>query len=262
MIRLSGARVSLGGKEILHGIDLEVADGEWLAIVGPNGAGKSTLLRMVAGLIPGQGELRLQGRPASTLKRRDRARLVALVVQTPLIPDGATVVDYVLLGRTPHIRPLGVEGPTDLLAVGSALDRLELLDLADRLVTTLSGGERQRVLIARALAQAAPIMLLDEPTSALDVGHQQQVLELIDDLRREHGLTVVTTMHDLTLAGQYADRLVLMDQGKVVVEGPAAEVLTEDNLARYYGAKVRIISDGGRPVVLPLRERHHERHQH
>ena len=253
MIRLSAARVSLGGTEILHGVDLRVEDGEWLAVVGPNGAGKSTLLRHLAGLVPGTGDLVLDGRPAATLRRRERARLVALVVQAPVIPEGATVVDYVLLGRTPHIRPLSVEGPADVAAVHDALARLDLLDLAGRLVTTLSGGERQRVLIARALAQAAPIVLLDEPTTALDVGHQQQVLELVDELRREQGLTIVTTMHDLTLAGQYADRLVLLDGGQVVVEGPADEVLTEDNLARYYGARVRIISDGGRPVVLPLR---------
>lgn len=122
-------------------------------------------------------------------------------------------------------------------------------------MTTLSGGERQRVLVARALAQGSPIVLLDEPTTALDVGHQQQVLELVDELRREHGLTVVTTMHDLTLAGLYADRLVLVDGGRVVVDGPADAVLTEENLARHYGARVRIVHDGGRPVVLPLREK-------
>ena len=254
MIGLTGARVALGGTEILHGIDLAVGDGEWLAVVGPNGAGKSTLLRYVAGLVAGDGTLVLDGRAATALKRRERARLVALVVQAPIIPEGATVVDYVLLGRTPHIRPLGVEGPADIAAVQDALERLDLVDLAGRLVTTLSGGERQRVLIARALAQAAPIVLLDEPTTALDVGHQQQVLELVDELRREQGLTIVTTMHDLTLAGQYADRLVLLDGGRVVVEGPADEVLTEDHLARYYGARVRIIRDGGRPVVLPLRQ--------
>ena len=136
-----------------------------------------------------------------------------------------------------------------------ALSHLELVEMAGRLVSTLSGGERQRVLIARALAQGSPVVLLDEPTTALDVGHQQQVLELVDALRREHGLSVVSTMHDLTLAGQYADRLVLLDGGRVVVEGAAGEVLTEENLSRYYGAKVRIIHDGGQPVVLPFRER-------
>ncbi|MBA2498059.1 MAG: ABC transporter ATP-binding protein [Acidimicrobiia bacterium] len=256
MIELTGARVTLGGSVILRGVDLKVADGEWVAVVGPNGAGKSTLLRFLAGLVPGDGDLVIDGQAAATLSRRQRARLVALVVQTPTIPEGTTVGDYVLLGRTPHIRPLGREGPADFAAVHAALERLDLLALAGRLVTTLSGGERQRVLVARALAQDAPVVLLDEPTTALDVGHQQQVLELVHELRRDRGLTVVTTMHDLTLAGQYADRLVLLDAGRVVVDGPAGEVLTEDNLARYYGAKVRIIHDGGRPVVLPLRERH------
>jgi iron complex transport system ATP-binding protein len=259
MISLRGARVDLGGKRILDGVDLQVGDGEWLAVVGPNGAGKSTLLRYLAGLLAGTGDLTIGGRAADTLKRRERARLVALVVQSPLIPEGISVADYALLGRTPHMHPLGVEGPADLAAAHDALARLDLLGFAGRIVSTLSGGERQRVLIARALVQGAPIVLLDEPTTALDVGHQQQVLELVDELRRDRGLTVVTTMHDLTLAGQYADRLVLLDRGEVVVEGRADDVLTEANLARYYGARVRIISDGGRPVVLPLREERKER---
>jgi iron complex transport system ATP-binding protein len=255
VIRLTGAHVELGGQPILRGVDLQVADGEWVAVVGPNGAGKSTLLRLLAGIVAGRCDLLLHGRPAAALRPRERARLVALVVQAPTIPEGASVADYVLLGRNPHIHPLGVEGAADLAAVHAALARLDLLPFAGRTVTTLSGGERQRVLLARALCQAAPILLLDEPTSALDVGHQQQVLELIDELRRDHGLTVVTTMHDLTLAGQYADRLVLLDGGRVVVDGTAGEVLTEAVLARHYGARVRIVHDGGRPVVLPLRER-------
>ncbi|HEX6568005.1 MAG TPA: ABC transporter ATP-binding protein [Acidimicrobiales bacterium] len=254
MIRARGVTVKLGGRRVLDGVDLEVPDGGWLSIVGPNGAGKTTLLRWLAALVPGAGTLHLDGRAAGGLRRRERARMVAAVPQTPVIPEGMTVVDYVLLGRTPHIRPLGVEGPRDLAAVHDALVQLELVGMADRVVSTLSGGERQRVLIARALAQGAPIVLLDEPTTALDVGHQQQVLELVDALRRERGLSVVSTMHDLTLAGQYADRLVLLDGGRVVVEGLAADVLTEDNLARYYGARVRVIHDGGHPVVLPFRE--------
>lgn len=254
MIRCADVRVTLGDKLVLDGVSLAVPQGTWLSIVGPNGAGKSTLLRYLTGSVAGTGELWLGGSPFASLNRRDRARLIALVPQAPVIPDGISVVDYVLLGRTPHIRALGVEGPHDLAAVHDALARLDLLELAERHVSTLSGGERQRVLIARALAQGSPIVLLDEPTTALDVGHQQQVLELVDDLRRAHGLTVLTTMHDLTLAGQYADRLVLLDQGRVVVDGPADEVLTEANLASYYGAKVRIIHDGGRPVVLPVRQ--------
>lgn len=260
MITCEGVSVSLGERRILDGIDLQVQRGEWLSIVGPNGAGKSTLLRYLTGSVPGTGAVHVAGRPFASLTRRERALLIALVPQAPVIPPGMAVLDYVLLGRTPHIRALGVEGPRDLVAAADALDHLDLIELAHRAVSTLSGGERQRVLVARALAQGASLVLLDEPTTALDVGHQQQVLELIDDLRRAHDLTVITTMHDLTLAGQYADRLLLLDAGRVVVEGPADLVLTEDNLARFYGARVRIIHDGGHPVVLPVREaRIHDR---
>ncbi|MDP1819379.1 MAG: ABC transporter ATP-binding protein [Acidimicrobiales bacterium] len=254
MIECRGVVVRLGDKLVLDGVDLKVTRGEWVSIVGPNGAGKSTLLRYLTGGVRGEGQVLLEGRCTTELSRRERARLVALVPQAPVVPAGMTVVDYVLLGRTPHIRPLSMEGPHDLDLARDALEHLDLLPFADREVATLSGGERQRVLIARALAQGAPLVLLDEPTTALDVGHQQQVLELVDALRRRHDLTVVTTMHDLTLAGQYAERLVLIDAGRVVVDGPADEVLTEANLASYYGAKVRIIHDGGRPVVLPIRE--------
>ncbi|CAN5748237.1 ABC transporter ATP-binding protein [soil metagenome] len=245
--------VSLGGVPILRGVDLSVGTGEWVSLLGPNGAGKSTLVRFVCGLVRGTGTLELGGRSAASMSRRDRARLVALVPQAPTVPAGITVADYVLLGRTPHLSPLGVEGPGDLAAVHAALARLDLLGFAKRVLSTLSGGERQRVFIARALAQGAPVLLLDEPTTALDVGHQQQVLELVEQLRHEQGLTVLTTMHDLTLAGQYADRLVLLDAGRVVRTGSATEVLTEGNVRRYYGAHVRIVTDGDRPIVVPAR---------
>ncbi|MBA3654256.1 MAG: ABC transporter ATP-binding protein [Actinobacteria bacterium] len=254
MIKCAGVTVTLGDRNVLDGVDLHVGRGEWVTIVGANGAGKTTLLRYIAGLVASPGELHLDGRPAPSYSRRDRARLVAFVPQAPVIPDGMRVLDYVLLGRTPHIAALAVESRRDVAAVHEVLDRLDLVAFAERVVTTLSGGERQRVLIARALAQGSPIVLLDEPTTALDVGHQQQVLELVDRLRRDHQLTVVTTMHDLTLAGQYAERLVLLDRGEIAVEGPAGDVLTEANLARYYDARVRIINDGGRPIVVPLRE--------
>ena len=245
--------VVLGGAPILSGVDLSAGDGEWVSLVGPNGAGKSTLLRFVTGLVKGTGQVEIDGRAASSMSRRDRARLVALVPQSPVVPVGITVADYVLLGRTPHLPLLGSEGAGDLAAVHAALARLDLLAFTGRLLSTLSGGERQRVFIARALAQGAPLLLLDEPTTALDVGHQQQVLELVDRLRRDHGLTVLSTMHDLTLAGQYADRLVLLDSGRVVATGTATEVLTEENLRRYYGARVRVVSADGRPVILPSR---------
>lgn len=253
MITAVEITVRLGGRPVLDRVSLTVADGEWVSVVGPNGAGKSTLLRALAGLVAADGEVSLGSAPLSSLTRRARARLVALVSQTPVLPPGMVVADYVLLGRTPYIPPLGREGPTDLDAVQQALEQLDLLGFADRALDTLSGGERQRVLMARALAQAAPVLLLDEPTTALDVGHQQDVLELVDRLRRANGLTVVSTMHDLTLAGQYADRLVLLHDGRVVTGGSADEVLTEENLSRFYGAEVRVLREGGAVVVVPVR---------
>ncbi len=234
---------------------LDVEEREWTTVIGPNGAGKSTLLRAIAGLIgSGGGEVQIDGRPVGGFKRRDLARLVAFVPQTPIIPAGATVADYVLLGRTPHHSLLGGPGRRDVAAAEEAMRRLELDAFAERVVTTLSGGERQRVVLARSLAQAAPILLLDEPTASLDIGHQQQVLELVDTLRRDHALTVISTMHDLTLAGQYADRLVLLDHGRVVASGRPDDVLTEQHLSEYYGASVRVIHDDGRAFVLPYRE--------
>ena len=253
MIRCRDVVVEVAGKRLLDGVGFTVPEGGALTIIGPNGAGKSTLLRWLAGIMPGRGHLELAGRPAAGLRRRDRARTVAFVPQSPVIPPGSTVADYVLIGRSPHIPYLGVERTSDLEAVRAALVRLNLEHLADRDVGTLSGGERQRMLLARALAQGCPIVLLDEPTTALDVGHQQHVLELVDDLRRTEGLTVVAAMHDLALAGQYADDMLLIDAGRVAVAGSPAEVLTEANLARYYGARVRVTVEDGRPVVLPVR---------
>jgi iron complex transport system ATP-binding protein len=251
-----GVTVALGGRRIVDGVDLDVAPGEWLNIVGPNGAGKTTLLRVLAGLIPADdGELDVGGRPARTLRRREWSRRVALVPQVPLVPPGMIVSHYVLLGRTPHLSPLGSEGAADLEAAHRALERLDLLPLAGRAVDTLSGGERQRVLVARLLTQDAPVALLDEPTAALDVGHQQQVLDLVQELRADTGLTVVATMHDLTMAAQYGDRLALMVAGRLVATGPAHQILTEDVLSTHYGARVRVIPTDDGPVVVPIRSR-------
>jgi iron complex transport system ATP-binding protein len=163
-----------------------------------------------------------------------------------------TVADYVLLGRTPYIAYLGTEGRHDLEVSARVIDRLQLSAFKERPLGSLSGGEVQRVLLARALAQEAPVLLLDEPTAALDVGHQQHVLELVDELRHEHYLTVLSAMHDLTLAGQFADELLLLDAGRAVAAGPAREVLTEATIRRHYGASVRILEepDGGVAVLL------------
>ena len=247
-------RVTLDGARILDGVDLTVAVGEWVTIIGPNGAGKSTLLRTVGGLLPASGSVSLFGTPSAKLHRRQRARVVATVAQSPVVPPGMAVFDYVLLGRTPYIPPLGRESAADLAAVHDVLDRLDLTRFAGRPLATLSGGERQRVFLARALAQGATLLLLDEPTSALDIGNQQEVLELVDQLRRDHGLTVLATMHELSIAGEYADRMVLLAGGRVVAAGPPREVLTEELLATHYRARVRVVDGAHGPLVVPIRE--------
>ncbi|MCW3838811.1 ABC transporter ATP-binding protein [Micromonospora yasonensis] len=254
-VEVRDLRVELGGSPILAGVDLTVAVGEWVTVIGPNGAGKSTLLRAVGGLLAAPGEVSLFGTPIRSLRRRDRARVVATVAQSPVVPAGMSVLDYVLLGRTPYIPTLGRESAADLAAVHEVLDRLDLTEFDHRELATLSGGERQRVFLARALAQGATLLLLDEPTSALDIGHQQEVLELVDQLRREHGLTVLATMHDLSVAGEYADRMVLLAEGRVAASGPPHEVLTEDLLARHYRAHVRVVQGDHGPLVVPVRPR-------
>jgi iron complex transport system ATP-binding protein len=245
--------VEAGSRRIVDGVSLAIEPGAWVSLLGPNGAGKTTMLRVLAGLRRFRGSVRIDGLQLDELGRREAARRVALVPQTPVVPLGMTVGDYVLLGRTPHMGVLAREGAGDRAAAAEALERLELASLAERLLSSLSGGELQRAVIARALAQAAPILLLDEPTAALDVGHQQQVLELVDELRRADRLTVVAAMHDLTLSAQYGDRIVLVDQGRVLAEGSADEVLTEERIASLYGASVRVVRQNGTRAIVPVR---------
>jgi cobalamin transport system ATP-binding protein len=244
--------VRFGPVAAVRGLTLRAESGGWTALIGPNGAGKTSALRALAGLVPYDGEILVDGRDARRLGRRALARLVAFVPQKPETPAALTVAEYVLLGRTPHISYLGGEGRSDRAAATRALRRLELETFAQRPLGSLSGGELQRAVLARALAQEAPLLLLDEPTTALDLGRQQLVLELVDALRAD-GLTVVTTMHDLTLAGQFAERLVLLNEGSVVAEGAAAEVLSAPNVAAHYGANVRVVEEDGRVFVLPVR---------
>jgi iron complex transport system ATP-binding protein len=253
-IELRGVSVALDGRPVLHDLTLSVPSGARLGLIGPNGAGKSTLLRAVAGLAGHRGEIRVGGVPLAALSRRELARRIAVVPQNPVVPAGASVGDYVLMGRTPYIPYLGTERRRDLEIVASVLDQLDLADLAGRRLDSLSGGERQRAVLARALAQQAPVLLLDEPTTGLDVGHQQQVLELVDALREAFDLTVVSAMHDLTLAGQFAEELVLLDGGRVAAAGPARAVLTERVISRHYHASVRVLEDpAGGVVVIPVR---------
>jgi iron complex transport system ATP-binding protein len=253
-LSLTGFRVEYDGCPVVVGLDEVVGSGEWLCVIGPNGAGKSSLLRAVAGLVTSSGHARIGEHDVATCTPREAARLVAFVPQDPVLPDDMSVYDYVMLGRNPYIRPFGRESGRDRDVVSRLIGELELGMYARRMLATLSGGERQRVVVARALAQESPVLLLDEPTSALDLGHQQRALELVDKLRRERGITVVSAMHDLTLAGLYADRLLLLHQGVAVARGDAQAVLRSETLAEFYGISARVIHEAdGTVVVVPQR---------
>jgi iron complex transport system ATP-binding protein len=256
VLTLRDVTVDYGGRVAVDRVSVTVAPGGWTALIGPNGAGKTSLLHAVTGAVPCSGALAVGREDLAALPPRVRARRVALVPQRPVIPDDMPVVDYVLLGRTAHLPYLGVETANDRRVVAETLERLDLGGLARRQVSKLSGGEQQRVVLARALAQQTSVLLLDEPTSALDIGHRQQVLELVDGLRRECLLTVFTAMHDLTLAAQYAERLVLLDAGRIAATGTPREVLTADRVAAHFGADVHVLDlPGGGLAVVPTRVR-------
>jgi len=253
-VALRDVCVSYNGSRVLEGLTLDVASGEWVCLIGPNGSGKTTALRAIAGMLGYSGDITLDGAAPHGLSRRDIARAVAMVPQIPVIPEAMTVADYVLMGRTPYIPYLGTEKKHDREITASVLEQLDLWALRSRQMGSLSGGELQRAVLARALVQEAPVLLLDEPTTGLDVGHAQQVLELVDRLRSERELTVVSSMHDLTIAGQFADQLVLLSAGRIVASGRAGSVLTEDRIREHYGASVRVIEDSsGAVVVIPVR---------
>ena len=254
-LELREVAVQYGRRQALAPFSDVVHSGEWLGLIGPNGAGKSSLLRAVVGLVEATGDVLVDGSSLALRHRRRRAALIAYVAQTPVMPDDMTGFEYVLLGRSPYVGYFGTESRQDKAMTADVLARLELGSFAGRRLGTLSGGERQRLVIARALAQEAPILLLDEPTSALDIGHQQQALDLLDGLRAESGLTLVAAMHDLTLAGQYSDRLALLHEGQCVSRGQAVDVLQAETLAEFYGVRVTVHHEpDGTVVVIPRRD--------
>lgn len=252
-IALRDLSVDLDDAAIIKHLDLVVPASAWLGVIGPNGAGKTTLIRAIIGAVKSKGEVLLGDERVADLDRRALSRLIAYVPQLPYIPRAMTVTDYVLMGRTPYIPYFGIETAQDLNVVEEVLERLDLIAFANRALGSLSGGELQRVVLGRALAQRAPILVLDEPTSSLDVGHQQRVLELIDALRKEDRLTVISALHDLTLAGQFTDQLVLLHQGRIVAQGDPDEVLTAEAIRTHYGATVKVVRDNGTVLIVPTR---------
>ncbi|MGH3303920.1 MAG: ABC transporter ATP-binding protein [Streptosporangiaceae bacterium] len=256
MIGFDRLTVRYGQTLALDGVAGQVADGEWLGLIGPNGSGKTTLLGAITRLLPFDGVVAVCGKPVTGLGRRELARLVAYVPQRPVLPPDMIVSEYVLLGRTAHIGYLRTETNLDRRVCAEAIDRLDLGSMADRRLRTMSGGELQRVVLARAVAQEAPVLLLDEPTSALDLGRRVDALELIDEMRRERSLTVLSAIHDLTLAGQFADRLLLLSAGRVAVTGGPADVLTDAVLAAHFGPSVQVLTtDTGDLAVISRRAR-------
>ena len=250
----SNVSVVLGGRTVLDGFDLSVAGGSWLVVIGPNGAGKTSLMRTLAGTVAHTGTIRIGSEDAGGIPGRERARRLAVVPQHPVIPPGIDVFDYALLGRSPHQGLRFSPSERDRRKTLEVLHRLELGDFMDRNLDTLSGGERQRVVVARALVQDTQILVLDEPTSFLDLGHQLEVLELIAELRTERSLTVVSTLHDLTVAGQFADRMAVLDHGRLITHGSPAEVLTPEMIASHWGVHAHTEVDGG-SVTVTVRRR-------
>jgi len=243
--------VQIGDASILKNVSVSIEPGERIAVVGPNGAGKSTLLSVMAGLRKASGRVLIDGKNINDMSLRERAQILSYVPQQPEMPTGMTVASYVLLGRSPHLSFLGMEGPDDYRIAEEVLAQFDLSKMAQRTLESLSGGELQRCHLARAIAQETPVVFLDEPTAALDLGHQQQVLDRIRRIREERQLTVVMTMHDLSLASQHSDRIILMFEGQIAAQGPPSEVLEPTRLSDLYGAQVKVLKIDGDLVVVP-----------
>jgi iron complex transport system ATP-binding protein len=241
-------------EAVVTDLSLEVPAGQVTAVVGPNGSGKSTLLRGMSRLLaPRTGRVLLDGADIHRLPAKQLARRLGVLPQGPVTPEGITAAELVSRGRHPH-RGLFTRFSTyDERAVGAALDAVGMTEYGDRPVDALSGGQRQRVWIAMVLAQGTPYLLLDEPTTYLDLAHAVDVMEVVHSSAHNGGRTVVAVLHDLTLAAQYADHLVVMDAGVVADAGRPAEVLTEELLADVFGLRARVIEVGGAPVVVPAR---------
>lgn len=250
---IRGLRVTLGGSEILRGIDLDIPEGRTTAIVGANGSGKSTLLRTISRLQRREGEILRDGRDVSTIPPRQYAREVALLPQSPEAPENLSTSDLVSRGRDPHRRWWDQWSKQDEEVVFDALTATGLTDLAERSLGTLSGGQRQRAWIALTLAQSPSVLLLDEPTTYLDVAYQLDVLDTVTALQRNRGITVVMVLHDLGMAARYADHIVAMRDGEVVAAGETASTLSTTVISEVFGIDSILLSDPrtGRPVIVP-----------
>ena len=254
MLQVRNLKVSYGATVIVDGIDLDVPQGGVTTIIGPNGCGKSTLLRATAGLIASDsGTVTLNGVDTTKLKRREIARQLAVLPQTPVAPEGLTVRDLVSRGRHPHQSWLRQASAEDARAVDAVMELTNIAEFADRPLERLSGGQRQRAWIAMVLAQDTPLVFLDEPTTYLDLSHSVEVLSLVRRLADQEGRTVLMVLHDLNLAARYSDQLIVMRRGEVRAVGAPTEVVTESLLSRVFDLPAVVASDpvSGGPLVVP-----------
>jgi len=245
--------LAVAGKPVLRGVNLAVEPGEVLGLVGANGAGKTTLLRVASGVLPPDtGRVLVAGDPVAALSRRELARRVAVVPQDTSVPFAFRAFELVLMGRSPHLGRLGFESADDLARAHDALEDVGIGQLADRSVLSLSGGERQLVVVARALAQDAPLLLLDEATAFLDLRHRAHVLGLARRHARQEGRAALVVSHDLALAARACDRIALLVDGRILACGAPREVLCAESVEAAFGLPVTVV-DGpdGAPIVVP-----------
>jgi cobalamin transport system ATP-binding protein len=255
MLKIENLSASYGPRRVLQNISLDVNPGEVVALIGPNGAGKSTLIRVVSGVLPADGgRVRTNGTDLLSAPSMKRARHLAVVPQAVSMPPAFSVWETVLLGRTPYLNFLGQVSAKDEEIARTALAKVDALGLRERRVGELSGGEQQRVLLARALAQSTPILLLDEPTSNLDLHYQVSFMDMVCALAKQDNLAVLVAIHDLNLASRYADRLALLVSGEIKAQGTARQVLDPETIAAAYGLPVQVVPHPfleGVPLVLP-----------
>lgn len=251
LLAVSRLGAALGGKPVLQDVSFAIGPGEFVGLIGPNGAGKSTLLRSILGLVDAEGEVTLTGHDMRSLRAVERARRVAYLPQEREVAWAVPAEVLVSLGRAPHRPAFAGLTQADRTAVEQAMRRMEVDGLRGRPATELSGGEKARVLIARALAQEAPLLLADEPTSGLDPSHQIALMRIFASLAGE-GRSVVASMHDLSLAARWCTRLILLDRGVIVADGRPEEVLTAERLRNVYRVEAHFGAAAGKMIVLPL----------